>query len=60
MHLRRLEMKKLKSGKRPTKNQSIFIQSQGLDPKDWLIVKNESHQMVLIHRVTGDTKYILL
>jgi hypothetical protein len=49
----------MKSGKKPTKNQSIFIQSQGLDPKDWLIVKNETNQMVLVHRVTGDTKYIL-
>jgi hypothetical protein len=49
----------MKSGKKPTKNQSIFIQSHGLDPKDWLVVKNESHQMVLVHRGTGDTKYIL-
>jgi hypothetical protein len=49
----------MKSGKKPTKNQSIFIQSQGLDPKDWLIVKNEPNQMVLVHRETSDTKYIL-
>jgi hypothetical protein len=49
----------MKSGKKPTKNQSIFIQSHGIDPKDWLIVKNEPHQMVLVHRETSDTKYIL-
>jgi hypothetical protein len=49
----------MKSGKKPTKNQSIFIQSHGLDPKDWLIVKNESHQMVLVHHVTSDTKYLM-
>jgi hypothetical protein len=49
----------MKSGKKPSRKQAIFIQSQGLDPKDWLIVKNEAHQMVLVHRVTGDTKYIL-
>jgi hypothetical protein len=49
----------MKSGKKPSRKQSIFILSQGLDPKDWLIVKNEAHQMVLVHRGTGDTKYIL-
>jgi hypothetical protein len=50
----------MKAGKKPTKKQSIFIESQGLNPKEWLIVKNEAHQMILVHRVTGDTKYILL
>jgi hypothetical protein len=49
----------MKAGKKPTKKQSIFIESQGLNPKEWLIVKNEAHQIVLVHRVTGDTKYIL-
>jgi hypothetical protein len=49
----------MKAGKKPTKKQSIFIESLGLNPKGWLIVKNEAHQMVLVHRVTGDTKYIL-
>jgi hypothetical protein len=49
----------MKSGKKPTKNQSKLIQSHGLDPKDWLVVKNESHQMVIVHRVTSDTKYLM-
>jgi hypothetical protein len=49
----------MKSGKKPTKKQSILIQSHGLDSKEWAIVRNESHQMVLVHRGTGDTKYIL-
>lgn len=45
----------MKNGKRPTKNQSIFIADHGLDPKDWLIVKDKPTEMVLVHRYSERT-----
>jgi hypothetical protein len=49
----------MKSGKRPTRNQSKHILAAGLNPDHWLIVKNQSDQMLLIHRETGQTKTII-
>lgn len=45
----------MKHGKKPTKNQSIFIADHGLDPKDWLIVKDKPAEMVLVHRYSERT-----
>ena len=45
----------MKNGKRLTKNEAIFIQEKGLDPKEWLVVKNTPTEMVLVHRYSERT-----
>lgn len=40
----------MKNGKKPTYNQRKIIQEAGLDPHDWLVVKDTSEAMVLVHR----------
>ena len=45
----------MKNGKRPTKNQSIFIKKHGLNPENWLIVKDQPEQMVIVHRHSDRT-----
>lgn len=50
----------MKSGKRPTRNQKKFLIQNSLNPANWLIVKNLSKEMLLIHKETGETKTINL
>jgi len=50
----------MKSGKKPTRNQKKVFLEFGLNPNNWLIVKNETHQMLVIHRETGRTRTIQL
>lgn len=45
----------MKNGKRPTKNQSIFIKEKGLDPTVWLITKDTPDRMELVHRHSDRT-----
>ena len=45
----------MKNGKRPTLNQKKFIKSKGLDPADWLIVKDTPEEMQIIHRYSSKT-----
>lgn len=45
----------MKNGKRPTKNQSIFIKEKGLDPAVWLITKDTPEKMELVHRHSDRT-----
>lgn len=41
----------MKHGKKPTVRQAKFIQKNiCLDPKDWLVVKDTSTEMLLVHR----------
>ena len=46
----------MKNGKRPTKNQAIFIKEKGLDPTVWLITKDTPDRMELVHRYSDRTK----
>lgn len=48
----------MKNGKNPTKAQKIFLKERGLNPDDWLISKNTSTEMRLIHRCARDTRVI--
>lgn len=50
----------MKQGKRPTRNQMKIIQAAGLNPSNWLIVKNQTHEMQIVHRVSGNLKTIKL
>ena len=45
----------MKNGKRPTRDQKKFIASHGLNPEDWLIVKNTPEIMELVHRYSDRT-----
>lgn len=45
----------MKHGKKPTKNQKIFIKSWGLIPENWLVVKDTPAQMLLVHRHNDQT-----
>ena len=49
----------MKHGKRPTKNQSIFIKDHGLNPEDWLVVKDRPEQMELVHRYIDKTRRVI-
>lgn len=49
----------MKNGKRPTKNQIIFIRGKRLNPDDWLVTKNTPTEMHLVHRHFEKTKKII-
>lgn len=40
----------MKHGKRPKKKQAIFIKEHGLNPDNWLVVKDQPERMVLVHK----------
>lgn len=40
----------MKHGKNPTKSQRTFIQAKGLNPQNWLVVKDTPERMELVHR----------
>jgi hypothetical protein len=48
----------MKNGKTPTRNQRKLFIEVGLNPKNWLIVKNQSDQITIVHRETGRIKTI--
>lgn len=43
----------MKHGKRLTLKQKELIQGIGLNPNNWLVVKNLSNKLVLVHREKG-------
>lgn len=45
----------MKNGKKPTVSQCNFIKSKGLNPADWLVVKDTSELMMLVHRYSNKT-----
>lgn len=45
----------MKNGKKPTYEQRKVIQRHGLDPHDWLVVKDTSTEMVLVYRYSDKT-----
>jgi hypothetical protein len=40
----------MKHGKKPTRSQRIFLKGKRLNPENWFVVKDEPHQMTLVHR----------
>lgn len=40
----------MKHGVRPTRNQRLFLKSKRLNSDNWFVVKDEPHQMTLVHR----------
>lgn len=45
----------MKNGKKPTYEQRKQIQAYGLDSHDWLVSKDTSTEMVLVHRLLDST-----
>lgn len=43
----------LKHGKKPTRAQKIRIKSLGLNPENWLVVKDCRDTFEIVHRVSG-------
>ncbi|MBC1824207.1 DUF6906 family protein [Listeria seeligeri] len=48
----------MKNGKKSTRNQAKMIKDAGLNPKNWLIVKNLNDTMEIIHRETRNKRVI--
>lgn len=48
----------MKNGKKPTKSQKIFLKEKGLNPDEWLIYKNTSTEMQLVHRYASTTRTV--
>jgi hypothetical protein len=46
----------MKSGKRPTRAQKIFIELRGLNPSNWFVERETSAELVIMHRQTGTIK----
>lgn len=49
----------MKHGKKPTVAQRKLIQSKGLDPAVWLVVKDTSTELHLVHRYSDRTTRII-
>lgn len=49
----------MKHGKKPTVAQRKLMQKWGLDPANWLVVKDTPSEMVVVHRhFSNNTKII--
>lgn len=48
----------MKNGKRPTRAQKMLITQQKLNYNNWLVVKDTSTEMVIVHRESGKTRTI--
>jgi len=49
----------VKNGKRPTVKQMKLMQERHLNPADWLVTKDTSEEMHLVHRYSDSTKRII-
>jgi len=48
----------MKNGKRLTLRQKELLKSKGLNPADWLVVKNVTDELHLLHRKKGRVRVI--
>jgi len=48
----------MKRGKNPTRKQKIIIAAAGLQPKNWLVCKDNSNTLELEHKISGKYKTI--
>lgn len=46
-------------GKRPTRTQKILLKSKGLNPANWLVISDDLHRLVAMHRHSLKTKTIV-
>ncbi|NMF06292.1 DUF6906 family protein [Clostridium beijerinckii] len=48
----------MKHGKKPTREQRIFLISKGYEVKCYLVVKNTSDELVILNKETGQTEIV--
>ncbi|WP_339063592.1 DUF6906 family protein [Tepidibacillus marianensis] len=48
----------MKNGKKPTVKQMKLIKSSGLNTDNWLVTKNLSDALHIVHRVSGNERVI--
>lgn len=46
-------------GKRPTRQQKIFLKSKGLKPDNWLVVSDDQYRIIVMHRHSLKPKTIV-
>lgn len=49
----------MKHGVKPTRAQKILLRAWGLDPGDWLVVKDTSTEMEVVHRYSDKTRRVI-
>lgn len=48
----------MKHGKNLTRNQKKAVAAAGLNPDNWLVVKNLENRLIVMHRQSGKTRTI--
>lgn len=48
----------MKNGKKLTRNQATMLKNNGLNPDNWLVVKNLNDRMEIVHRETRKKQLI--
>lgn len=46
----------MRKGKAPTRKQKLLLDYYGLNPADWLVAKNTSKEMTVVHRHTDTAR----
>ena len=44
---------------KPTLDQKKLISRDGLDPRDWLILRDLPNSLVLVHRSSGESRVVV-
>ena len=50
----------IKNGKKPTRRVKQIIKQKGLNPANWLVTKNLSTAVYIVHRQTGRERIIAI
>ena len=48
----------MRHGKKPTVRQAKLISKMGLNYENWLVIKNTSNELVIVHRTTGKPRVL--
>lgn len=48
----------MRKGKSPTRAQKELLSYYGLNPADWLVAKNTSNEMTVVHRHTNTARIL--
>lgn len=48
----------MKQGKRPNRRQKKELEARNLNPANWLVERDSTTELVLIHRFSGNKKTI--
>ena len=45
--------------KKPTLDQKKVIARDGLNPRDWLVLREMEYSMILVHRSSGESRIVV-